>query len=137
MFSRSVAYNVAGLCLLAASVSLLVACPGSLQNPQDFTGAPADIIGPKCAVASCHNSHDKAGSLDLTPDANLSKRLVNVPPTGPGCMGLLVDPMAPDQSLLYTKCLPTAPCGTQMPQTGNPLTQDELDELLTWIQTLK
>jgi hypothetical protein len=124
-----------GAMLLAGA--LLPACPGSLDNPEDFVGPTADIIGPRCATAACHDAHSKAGGLDLTPDANLKKRIIDVPGTGPGCTGKYVDTAAPEMSLIYTKCTPMKICGSQMPLTGNPLTQDELDELLMWVQSLK
>jgi hypothetical protein len=49
---------------------------------------------------------------------------------------LLVDTANPEQSLVYTKCLETAPCGNQMPNIGEKLDDDELACLLSWVESL-
>jgi hypothetical protein len=122
---------------LGATTLGLAACPGSLDHPEDFNGVPADILAPRCATANCHDAKFKAGFLDLTPDADLRARLVDVPAKGPGCNGKLVDSAHPEQSLLYTKCTASPPCGTEMPQTGQSLDQDELDAMLAWVSGLE
>ncbi len=130
--------SIAAAVVVALGAVFITACPGSLADPQDFTGVPADIIGARCATAACHDSKSKAGSIDLTPDVNLRKRIVNVQaPSSSGCTGKLVDTSAPEMSLIYTKCTATPPCGSQMPLTGDSLTQDELDALLMWLSGLK
>ena len=134
---RNAARAALALLLAGGAAALLAACPGSLENKEDFSGAPADILAQRCATANCHDSKFKAGFLDLTPDAGLRSRIVNVPSKGIGCNAKLADTAAPEMSLIYTKCTSTPPCGTQMPQTGASLTQDELDELLMWLETLK
>jgi hypothetical protein len=117
------------------TVSALAAgCPGTIEFKEDFTGVPLEIIGPSCAKSLCHDSTSKAGRLDLSPDEGLRGRLVDVPSFA--CGGKLVDTANPEQSVLYTKCMPNPPCGTQMPQTGS-LDPSEIEDLLTWIKSLK
>ena len=47
---------------------------------------------------------------------------------------ILLDPLSPDTSLLYTKTSPSHPCGDRMPQIGQPLVGEQLQCLLEWIQ---
>ena len=115
----------------------LAACPGSLEDPDRFTGCqdvPATILGPRCATANCHDSEEPVAELDLTPDSGLAGRMVDV--DGVGCTGKIVDTAAPDQSLLYTKCLETNSCQSRMPVTGDKLTEAELECLLEYISEL-
>ncbi|MFO0614184.1 MAG: hypothetical protein U0414_16450 [Polyangiaceae bacterium] len=121
--------------IATASLFLLTGCPGSLDHPEDFAGVPADILGPSCAKAQCHDSTTKAGKLDLSPDEGLRARLLDVTGSS-GCGGKLVDTASPEKSLLLTKCMPNPACGTQMPQTGS-LSENDIADLLDWIKTLK
>lgn len=124
-----------GIVSSSSAAVLLAGCPGTLEHKEDFTGVPADILGPSCAKAQCHDSETAAGKLDLSPDEGLRERIMDVPSSA-GCGGLIVDTASPEKSLLYTKCMPNPACGTQMPQTGS-LSESEIADLLAWIQTLK
>ncbi|NUP11876.1 MAG: hypothetical protein HOW73_38000 [Polyangiaceae bacterium] len=131
--------RAAVLCFVAISglTTLLAACPGSLENPEQFMGCqdvPTTILGPRCATANCHDAEEPVAELDLTPDSGLEARIVDV--DGTGCMGKLVDTAAPDQSLIYTKCLATNSCQSQMPVTGEKLTDEELECLLEYLTEL-
>ena len=54
-----------------------------------------------------------------------------------GGEGVLVDPAAPEQSIMYRKVNEDAPpFGTRMPQTGEQLSSYERGCLLEWIQGL-
>lgn len=122
---------IAGLTVGAA------ACPGSLENKDQFLGCqdvPTTILGPRCATSNCHDSDQPAAELDLTADSGLSARIVDV--DGTGCTGKIVDSAAPEESLLYTKCLSTNDCSSVMPVTGEKLTDAELECLLEYIQEL-
>ena len=124
--------------LFVAGAAMLPACPGNLADPQDFSGVPADIIGPRCAISGCHDSITLSGGLNLTPDANLTKRIVNVSsPPSQICTGKFIDTTTPEASLIYAKCTSTPPCGVQMPNNGSQLSATELMDLLTWVQGLK
>ena len=137
------AFVVALLAFLGAP---LMACPGDLENAAAFTTAGAGggsgcgdvettLIGARCATANCHDSTTHAQDLDLTPGSGLAAKLVNVPGTLSACPGTLVDPAAPENSLMYTKTTATA-CGIQMPASGKKLTEAEQECLLEWITGL-
>jgi uncharacterized membrane protein YgcG len=119
--------------------TMLSACPGSLENKNDFLDAsacgdvPADLIAPRCATENCHDSTDPQGELDLTNDEGLVDRIVGVPGV---CPGVLADPGAPETSLMYTKCLATNDCQSRMPLTGDKLTAEDEACLLEWLGTL-
>ncbi len=134
--------GVSSLAVLAFTALAISACPGSLENKQQFLDGggsdcpdvPTTILGPRCATSNCHDSDMPLNNLDLTPDEGLAARLIGVP--GDMCMGDLVDADDPSASLVYTKCLVTTSCGIQMPQTGEKLTTEEEECLLEWIQEI-
>ncbi len=125
---------------VAAATVLLAACPGSLENIEDFEDAggcgdvPTKLIGPRCATANCHDADMPQSNVDMTPDDGLVARLVGV--AGDQCTGMLIDPSAPDQSLMYTKCLENPTCGAQMPFTGAKFTPEEEQCLLDWVTSV-
>ncbi len=141
-----------GVLLLSLGLS---ACPGSLDT-NDFPSAgatgssggcgdvPTGLLKTRCATAGCHNTTSAQGSLDLTANAGLTMRLVGVDSMSnmlpshvtPACSGKLIDKTAPDQSLLYTKCSTSPPCGASMPNVGNALTEAEKKCLLDWITSV-
>lgn len=128
---------VASFFAVAALPFAIGACPGSLENPDQFLGCqdvPTTILGPRCATANCHDAEEPVSELDLTPDSGLEARLIDI--DGIGCTGKVVDTAAPDQSLLYTKCLATNSCLSRMPVTGEKLTDAELECLLEYITEL-
>jgi hypothetical protein len=122
---------------LAAILGLTADCPGTLDDPGAFLDAAHDAAGPaadagvpedpscpdvpqsvflpNCTSAGCHNAQSKIQGLDLqSPD--VASRLVGVPATeGPG---LLIDPSAPQSSVLYLKLTPMPPFGARMPLAG-------------------
>ncbi len=129
--------------VLAATGALLSACPGTLENKEAFsTGAgggagcgdvETSLIGARCATANCHDAGSVAGNLDLTPGSGLAAKLVDQPSA---CGGSLVDSAAPENSVMYTKCLETNSCGLRMPASGMKLTDAEEQCLLDWITEL-
>ena len=140
--------------VLAMSLGL-AACPGSLDTI-DFPNAgatgsnggcgdvPTGLLKTRCATAGCHNTNSAQGSLDLTANSGLTMRLVDIESTSnmlpnhvtPACSGKLIDKAAPDQSLMYTKCSTTPPCGASMPNVGKALTAAEKKCLLDWITSV-
>jgi len=135
----------ATLLLLPCLGALVVlgGCPGSLDNPERFeeTGgaAPVDcsdvpngLFKARCVDGPCHNADSNAGSLNLEADG-LEARIVDVDGL---CMGTLVNTADPASSLVYTKCLDTSSCGSQMPQTGAKLTVEELQCVLDYVSSL-
>lgn len=133
---------VAPLAVLLGSAWLLAACPGSLENKDQFLGAgggcgdvPSGLLAQRCATSACHDAEAPAASLDLTDDDGLATRLVGVDSVG--CAGgKLVDSAAPESSVMYTKCLESNACATRMPQTGEKLSAEEEQCLLDWISSL-
>lgn len=110
----------------------LVACAGTLDDPESFRGAgstslasaeagtlPAvacvpietGILQASCASAGCHAATSSAAHLDLaSPD--VLGRLSNKPATGGA--GLLIAPGNPGASVLYLK-ITAPPFGSRMP----------------------
>ena len=117
---------------LAMGVSILLfGCPGTLDDPERFATpfkAPADaatdgataacpdvpqaVFAANCTQALCHNPTDIAGQLDLASPA-VGSRLRGR--NAWGGSGVLVDPVAPEQSVIYLKLTPTPPFGARMP----------------------
>jgi len=157
MRGRGLAFS-GGLALVAATAG----CPGTLDDPGRFAPGALDdgggvagdsgIPGPAataegggsgddcpnipqlfestCTGASCHSASNKAQGLDLqSPD--VAARLVNVPATEGA--GLLIDPSAPAQSILYLKLSPSPPFGARMPLGATPLDASTLGCVLAWI----
>ena len=120
-----------------ALATLCAACPGSLDDPGRFLdGAsgcpdvPSAIFAVRCTASGCHTAKDRAQNLDLqSPD--VAARLVGVPATGGA--GLLVDPMSPEQSVLYAKLSPSPPYGARMPSGKEPLDDATIACILRWI----
>lgn len=119
---------------------LIVGCPGSLSNPEDFIdGGLVDkdaetILAESCGTTSCHDASPQAAEgLDLvSPDVEV--RVVDINAAGEGCeSNILVVAGDPDTSYLFDKVLdlPTI-CGLKMPLVGD-LPPDEIEILRQWI----
>lgn len=125
--------------LLAPAFAVVLAgCPGSLESPERFNeqfGNCPDIptvFQSNCALAGCHTGTLPAGGLNLSvPDLTtvLSGKMAM------GGPGLLIDPMTPAQSVLYTKLTDTPPFLSRMPLSGAPLDDSTQACVLDWIQT--
>jgi hypothetical protein len=157
---RRALVRFAWLPLVTAS---LVACAGSLEDPALFLSAaastsqadagaavanggasagegeggvncpdvPQAIFAVTCTASTCHSHMNQAQGLDLQ-SPNIASRLIRVASTeGPG---LLIDPSAPSNSVLYTKLAPTPPFGVRMPDGLPPLDDGEIACVLAWIQ---
>jgi hypothetical protein len=120
--------------LLAAA---LVGCPGSLDDPGRFSdqfGTCPDIpmlLVTSCGTAGCHAADSPAAGLDLA-SADVLGRLSGTMAQGGG---VLVDPSAPEASVLYTKLTSSPPFGSRMPQSGAALDDATVACVLTWIET--
>jgi len=123
----------------ALLVLVCVGCPGTLQDPGRFqTGASTascpdvaqDVLVPTCGTMSCHSAAVRTQGLDLV-SPNLASRLVGRPATeGPG---LLIDPVSPFASVLYTKLSSTPPFGVRMPFAKPALDAATIACVLDWI----
>jgi hypothetical protein len=136
----------ASVLVVSALSAMVAACAGTLDDPgrfSDLTGDPSPartatkpcsdgsvILAQKCGTAGCHSSADHAGDLDLASPGVSSRVLDRPSKTG----GLLVDPNAPQQSLIYQRIQPTA--AGRMPVFGDPLDDDTIACLLTWMSGL-
>jgi hypothetical protein len=100
-----------------------------------FTAVYGEIIGPICAGPFCHASTQDDFLSMATKDEAYSS-LVGVVSHGPKCgsSGLkLVEPGAPDMSLMYLK-VTMPPCGEQMPPEYFPyLDSRQTGQIRQWI----
>jgi hypothetical protein len=135
---------------LAGILALTAGCPGTLDDPAAFIDAavgeltadggaseagancpdvPQAVFMPNCALAGCHDAQSKMQGLDLqSPD--VASRLVGVPATEG--QGLLIDPSAPFNSVLYLKLTAMPPFGARMPLAGK-LDDATIACVLAWI----
>jgi len=143
--------------LLGLASVVLTGCPGDL-DPRLMGGGTAGTGGPtacdapgtvfdakpngKCTTAGCHDAQFKSGGLDLTNDAGLAGRVLNVMSDGSNgsvCSGqaaYLVPGSNPASGLLLDKMFAaTVPCGTKMPSIGS-LTQQDSDCIKSWALSL-
>jgi hypothetical protein len=91
---------------------------------------PTRIFSATCAGTGCHSAKAPQQELDLeSPD--VASRVVGV--TGKMCLQLLADPQNPEASLLYSKLLPSRPCGVQMPLARPPLSASDIACVRSWI----
>jgi hypothetical protein len=145
--------------VLAGSLALLLGagCAGSLSDPGAFAIAGSEDAGvtveagvgsdaseasaapscpdvpslfvKSCGESGCHDAKTQAQGLDLV-SPGVASRLVGVTTTEG--TGLLIDPGAPSQSVVYTKLLASPPFGARMP-TGAPLDDATIACVLTWV----
>jgi hypothetical protein len=126
---------------------------GSGGSTVDCTGNNdgATIVTMNCATSDCHipgaANDGTAGGLDLTVDANIGARLVNVTSVGTAsngskCAGntepYLKGGVTPAMGLLIDKVqMAHPPCGAQMPYAAPfPLTATQQTCLIQWATTL-
>jgi hypothetical protein len=145
-------YDLSTACV--ALVAVAAGCPGTLEDPGRFYDAADDagfvedaqpgpdgqdcpsvpgMLGQTCTAASCHSASTKAQGLDLqSPD--VAARLIGVAATeGPG---LLIDPSAPSNSVLYAKVTAQPPFGARMPLGVAPLDSATIACVLAWVTAL-
>ena len=141
-----------GLCRVGP-VLLLAGCPGSLDNLDVFLSDGAIQAGPdtgvvdedcdyvvdqilsnteSCAFSGCHGAASNSRNLDLETD-DIIGRLSGVAASASCPDEVIVDPVDPAQSLLYTKLTANPPCGGRMP-VGGALGDADIACVLTWIQ---
>ncbi len=125
-----------------SGVVLLLACPlgPSEESPEALECDVPKLFEERCGGSACHDPGDStAAGLDLT-SPGVDARVSGVP--GLTCAGFLANPADPESSLLYTKTQDPdlaqvdAPCGSRMPVTGAPLTDEEMLCMRDWISGL-
>lgn len=122
--------------LLAAGALALAGCPGSLEHPEQFLGpcldAPTEIFPQRCGDSDCHDAEAPAGDLDLV-SPGVETRVVGQEASGGP--GTIVDPDAPEESIMWLKISSdNPPFGTRMPQVGGNLSSYERECVLEWIE---
>lgn len=130
--------------IVTIGVSTVSGCPGTIDDIDRFkttAGSACDVEGTlfptKCTDALCHNATDLIADLDLESPGLPSRVVGQASSPDEECPGeLLVDPANPEASLLYAKLVDPPPCGSPMPFTGDPLTEEEVQCVLTWIEGL-
>jgi hypothetical protein len=137
---------LAGLVRIATLTAVLAcaACPGTLGDRARFLvetdggddaggdagcpDVPSAVLAPKCGISGCHSAADKSQGLDLQ-SPNVASRLVGVCSRGGG---YLVDPVHPEQSVLYEKITAMPPFGVRMPFARPPLDDATIACVLAW-----
>lgn len=145
-------YNPADVRHLAYILPLLatplVACPGTLDDPDRFREAGAttcppgtdvvkDILLPSCASKICHDSDEPEGMLDLL-SPGVESRIVGVTSNSADCSGkVIVDPSDIQGSLFYEKLVQKTPsCGDPMPLGPKRLPAAQIDCIEKWLQQI-
>ena len=116
-------------------------CPTDPEAPDPNTagtwGSVRTLMGSRCATAKCHDATDKAGDLDLSPDADtFLANVINAPSVQTGAQRVV--PGQPAASYLLCKvdpaCEGRAEMTALMPLSGEPLTDAEIKSIAAWIQ---
>ncbi len=140
--------------LRTIAVSALAAgtlsCAASLEDPGRFLDGgtvseascevdpEGDILAVRCAGSVCHSAGEqKAAGLDLV-SPGVSDRVRNIASASAECGGsMLVVPGDPTGSLLYEKVsMDQPPCGSRMPLAQDPLSEEEIGCVASWIQEM-
>lgn len=99
----------------------------------DICPAFDTIILERCGSAGCHNEGASIGEFGASEE--LAATFVDEP--GSACDDLIINSANPEESLLYTKLFDPIPAGCgnlQMPLSGDLLTEEESDCVLSWLQ---
>ncbi len=122
--------------LLVGTALLAMGCPGSLENPQRFASCPPglvenELLVDKCGSGACHDADDPEANLDLvSPDVR--SRLADV--ASDTCSGrTLIDSADPGISFMLEKLYPQPECGSQMPHSSPPLSDQEVECIRRWV----
>ncbi len=103
----------------------------SIIIAQDYQSEIQPIWDNSC-TASCHNSGNNSGGLNLTP-ANSYSEMVNV--ASQAYSGFLrVKPNDPANSALYQKIVGNTAFGDRMPKGGANLSQADEEKIKKWIE---
>ncbi len=95
-----------------------------------------NLLIPRCTNGRCHGAVRPVAALDLA-SANLELRLINVV-SGDCPMQTLIVPGRPELSYFLRKLRDANPtCGARMPTGTNPLSNDDLQCISQWIDSLR
>ena len=100
-----------------------------------------DVLAPSCASSACHGGEAPEGALDLSGEPGaLLARIRGAPSEGALCAesGVpILTPGSPERSLLFVKMAATSSsevCGTRMPPSGSPPSEQSLCAIEAWIR---
>ena len=110
-----------GFCLLACLLFASVASAD--DNGHLFETRVAPVLSAKCVA--CHHAGMAKGGFDLSTRESLLRG-------GDGGAGLV--PGKPQESPIFTRSIPHAGRKPEMPEKGEPLTEQEVASLRAWIE---
>jgi hypothetical protein len=111
---------------------------GAAGSPP-VTGDDCDgfgLVQQYCGSANCHGTPDGAFGGFASSEAAARDFIGEESALACAGQGDIIDPENPSDSLLVTKLSADPPCGSQMPQNGDPLTPDEVACIEEWISGL-
>lgn len=104
-----------------------------------YCDAVSQVFMPRCGGGSCH-SNPNATIGDFAVGTAEAESYVNVPSVRNPVCGLIIDPVAPSNSLILRKVVggfPSPTCGGAMPVTGGELTDDQIDCVASWVRKFR
>lgn len=112
------------LALLAVAIVLVLSAGGSAADTDadDFHARVAPALERKCVA--CHRPGNQKGELDLTTREAMLRG---------GDSGAALVPGRAEKSSLYTRAIPHDGQPPEMPEKGDPLTEEETADLRKWI----
>ena len=120
-----------GICLVTACFW----CPNLIYSQTEIPDEVLDIFDNKCAFVGCHAGTTSPKGLDLTEDFALSS-LVNQASVDVASY-MRVKPQDPVRSYLIMKLKGTSGIeGDKMPKGSDALSQSEIGEIESWINSL-
>jgi hypothetical protein len=109
----------------------------SSKAPTGISAVKA-ILVQNCAVPGCHRQSTSAAAANLRLETGRFPASVLDVPSGEITNRLLVDTKAPEKSYLLAKIKGEAGiAGGRMPLNRTPLSEKQIQEVETWIESLK
>jgi len=97
-----------------------------------LTMLSAEIFTPRCAFSGCHGGGAPAEGMSLAADL-IAANIIGVTSNEQPDLKR-IDPGNPAGSYLLKKVIGTDIVGSQMPLSGGPLSQEQIDRISAWIQ---
>ena len=97
-----------------------------------LTMLSTEIFTPRCALSGCHGGGAPAEGMSLAADL-IAANIIGVTSNEQPDLKR-IDPGNPAGSYLLKKVIGTDIVGSQMPLSGGPLSQEQIDRISAWIQ---